>query len=176
MPESLLPVPQKLPTFAHIQKEISSMLSVSDDELTPKQRQIMDDYLDELGIQESRKIDNFCQFLRLEAARADALKTEAQRLSSMARTAEKRIAYLKTRYLAIMQEHGIHDKVKGEIYTLSIRSTPVVAVEASELIPEEFWNVKVERSIDKVMVKNWLKAGKPVPGCYLRNSYSLQAR
>ena len=176
MSETLLDTPQRLPAFASIQEEISSMLSVPDGELSPEQRQLMDAYLNSLGVQEARKIDNFCQFLRLEKARIESLKAESQRLASMARTAEKRIAYLKSRYLSIMQEHGIHDKIRGDVYTLSIRSTPVVAVENPELVPDEFWNVKEERNVDKVMVKNCLKAGKPVPGCRLQNSFILQAR
>ena len=165
-----------LPTFSSIQEEISAMLALPDDELDLEQRQLMDAYLNSLGTLEARKIDNFCQFLRMESARIDALRAESQRLAGMARTAEKRITYLKTSYLGIMQTHGIYDRIRGSVYTLSIRTIPVVVVDEPDLVPQEFWNVKEERSIDKMMVKSRLKAGHAVPGCSLKNSYTLQAR
>lgn len=165
-----------LPTFSSIQEEISAMLALPDDELDLEQRQLMDAYLNSLGTLEARKIDSFCQFLRMESARIDALRAESQRLAGMARTAEKRITYLKTSYLGIMQTHGIYDRIRGSVYTLSIRTIPVVVVDEPDLVPQEFWNVKEERSIDKMMVKSRLKAGLAVPGCSLKNSYTLQAR
>lgn len=167
--------PSKLPKFSHVQEEISSMLSIADSDLTEQQRQVMDSYLNMLACQEAEKIDRFCQFLRLETARAEALKAEAQRLSSMAKTAENRIAFLKSRYLSIMQTYGVR-KVKGNVYTASIRESPVVAVDSPDLVPDDFWKVKIERSLDKQMVKNHLAQGINVPGCAMRTSYSLQTR
>ena len=175
MTNTLPALPQNTPNFAHVQEEISSMLSVADKDLTDEQRHLMDVYLNMLACQEAEKIDRFCQFIRLETARMEALKAEAQRLSGMAKTAENRIAFLKMHYLSIMQAYGLR-KVKGNMYTASIREVPVVSVENPDMVPDDFWKMKIDRSIDKMMVKNHLVQGKDVPGCILQTSYSLQTR
>lgn len=106
-----------MPTFDQIQTEILAMISIPDEELTDDQRAMMDAYLDELGRQEAAKVDAFAQFLKIQAATADACKKEASRLSDKARTAENRIAWLKAKYLDIMQANGLR-KVQGNAYTL----------------------------------------------------------
>ena len=65
---------QKAPTFDDIQTEIAAMLDIPDEELTDEQRQVMEDYLDELGVAEAAKVDGFAQFIRLETASAEAMK------------------------------------------------------------------------------------------------------
>ena len=48
-----------MPNFADIQTEIAAMLDIPDEELTDEQRQVMEDYLDELGVAEAAKVDGF---------------------------------------------------------------------------------------------------------------------
>ena len=98
-----------LPTFDHIEEELSAMLSIPDEELTEE------------------------------------------------------------------QQHGLR-KISGNVYTASVRESQAVAIEDQAAIPAEFWKVKEERSVDKVMVKNHIKAGQVVPGCSLIPTYSLQTR
>lgn len=163
-------------TFRQIQGEISAMLDVPDAELTPEQKAEMDAYLAELGQQEADKVDAFAQFLRLETARMEALKEEARRLSGRARTIESRLSWLKAEYLGIMQYHGLQ-KVQGNAYTLSTRKSSVVVVPADiSGLPEIFLRRKETVEADKAVIKDALKAGQDVPGCELRDSYSLQVK
>lgn len=164
-----------LPTFDHIEEELSAMLSIPDEELTEEQKLALEQYLDELGQQEADKIDRFCQFVRIETERAEAIKAESKRLARKAQTAQSRIDYIKARYLNVMQQHGVR-KISGKVYTASVRESQAVAIENQAVIPAEFWKVKEERSVDKVMVKNHIKAGQVVPGCSLIPTYSLQTR
>lgn len=164
-----------LPTFDHIEEELSAMLSIPDEELTEEQKLDLEQYLDELGQQEADKIDRFCQFVRIETERAEAIKAESKRLARKAQTAQSRIDYIKDRYLSIMQQHGVR-KISGKVYTASVRESQAVAIENQAVIPEEFWKVKEERSVDKAMVKNSIKAGIEVPGCSLVPTYSLLTR
>lgn len=107
-----------MPSFQNIQEEISSMLSIPDEELTPEQRSAMDAYLDDLGRMEVRKVDAFGRFLRLEQDHIDALKQEAQRLAARAKAAQNRIDGLRNHYVATMQQSGV-TKIRGDIYCLS---------------------------------------------------------
>ena len=164
-----------LPTFDHIEEELSAMLSIPDEELTEEQKLDLEQYLDELAGQEADKIDRFCQFVRIETERAEAIKEESRRLARKAQTGQSRIDYIKARYLNIMQQHGVR-KVSGKVYTASVRESQAVAIEDQNAIPAEFWKVKEERTVDKVMVKNHIKAGQVVPGCSLIPTYSLLTR
>lgn len=160
-------------TFAQIQEEIAGMLDIPDDELNEEQRLALDAYLEELGSQEQEKVDNFAQFIRIEGARAEALKAEAARLASKARTAANRIAYLKDRYLDAMQRNGLQ-KVRGQIYALSVRAADVVTITNEAILPEKFVMEKTTIMPDKLAIKDALKKGEAVPGAILDKSYSLR--
>jgi len=73
-----------MPSFSDICDEISSMLSIPDEDLTDEQRAAMSAYLDDLAGQEADKVDAFGSFIRVESARAEACKKEAQRLANKA--------------------------------------------------------------------------------------------
>jgi hypothetical protein len=160
-------------TFAQIQEEIAGMLDIPDDELNEEQRLALDAYLEELGSQEQEKVDNFAQFVRIEGARAEALKAEAARLASKARTAANRISYLKERYLDAMQRNGLQ-KVRGQIYALSVRASDVVTITNEAILPEKFVLEKTTIMPDKLAIKDALKKGESVPGAILDKSYSLR--
>lgn len=160
-------------TFSQIQDEIRNMLDVPDDELTDEQREVMCSYLDMLGDQERAKVDAFAQFVRIESARAEALKVEAARLASKARTAANRISFLKERYLDAMQRNGLTN-VRGQVYALSVRATDVVTITNETILPERFVVEKTTIMPDKMAIKDALKKGEAIPGAILDKSYSLR--
>ena len=160
-------------TFSQIQDEIRNMLDVPDDELTDEQREVMCSYLDELGGQEADKVDAFGSFIRLEAARAEALKVEAARLASKARTAANRISFLKSRYLDAMQRNGLQN-VRGQVYALSVRATDVVTITNEVMLPKQYVVEKTTIMPDKMAIKDALKKGEDIPGAILDKSYSLR--
>lgn len=162
-----------MPSFMQIQDEIRNMLDVPNDELTDEQRKTMYAYLDELGSQEADKVDAFAQFIRMESARADALKAEAARLSAKARTAADRIAFLKSYYLDAMKLHGLQ-KVRGQVYAISVRATDVVTITNEAILPERFVTEKTTIMPDKLAIRDALKKGDDIPGAILDKSYSLR--
>ena len=168
-----------MPTFAEIQEEIKNMLDIPDDELDAEQKAAMNAYLDELAKQEADKIDSFAQFIRLESERAEATRKESQRLAARARTAENNIAYLKNRYTDIMLQNGLK-KINGAVYTLSVRKSEKVSApespEGLEALPDIYKRVKTTVEPDKTTIKEALKGGLAIPGCSLREAYSLQVR
>ena len=159
-------------SFADIQEEIRNMLELSDEELTDEQRAAMDAYLDELGQQEADKIDAFCSFIRIEAARAKALKEEAAYLSKRARAAENRLDGLKAHYMAIMVQNDLK-KVEGNTHKISLRNSKSVLVEDAAIatLPPEF--VKVETTPIKTAIKDFLAKGNELPGCSIVEKQSL---
>lgn len=163
-----------MPKLANIMEEISNMLAVPDDELTPEQQAVMDEYLDELGEQEAEKIDGFVAFMRKEAARASFMKEEAKRLNASARAIDNKLERFKTYYMGVMQAHGV-TKISGKVYTASVRDTPRADVIEDQL-PEQWWNVKTTREPAKAEILKALKAGEVIPGASIGHSYSLITR
>lgn len=165
-----------MPTFNEIQQEIAGMLSIPDEELTPEQREAMNVYIDELAKLEADKVDGFGQFLKIQAALADACKEESRRLAAKARTAESRLAWLKEHYTIALRENGLK-KVSGNAYTISVREYEGVAVTAqTEELPELYRRTKTTVEPDKAVIKESLKSGLTIPGCALVKTYSLQVR
>ena len=164
-----------MPSFSDIQDEISSMLSIPDEDLTDEQRAAMDAYLNDLAGAEADKVDAFGQFVRLESAKADACKKEAQRLANKAKTAEGRISYLKHLYLCTMQQNGLK-KVQGSAYTLSIREADSVDVTDVAALPDMYLRRKESVEPDKTVLKEALKGGLEIPGATLVKTSSLQIR
>ena len=101
-----------MPTFNEIQQEIAGMLSIPDEELTPGQREAMDAYMDELAKVEADKVDGFGQFLKIQAALADACKEEAKRLIAKAKAAEASLARLKEHYTFTLRQR-LHNQRPG---------------------------------------------------------------
>lgn len=154
-----------MPTFNEIQQEIAGMLCIPDEELTPEQREAMNVYIDELAKLEADKVDGFGQFLKIQAALADACKEESRRL-----------AWLKEHYTIALRENGLK-KVSGNAYTISVRETEAVAVTAQmEELPELYRRTKTTVEPDKPTIKEALKGGLTIPGCALVKTYSLQVR
>ena len=164
-----------MPKFSDICDEISSMLSIPDEDLTDEQRAAMDAYLNDLAGAEADKVDAFGQFVRLESAKADACKKEAQRLANKAKTAEGRISYLKHLYLCTMQSNGLK-KVQGGAYTLSIREADSVDVTDVSVLPDMYIRRKESVEPDKTVLKEALKGGLEIPGATLVKTSSLQIR
>ena len=164
-----------MPKFSDICDEISSMLSIPDDDLTDDQRAAMAAYLDELAGQEADKVDAFGSFIRVESARAEACKKESQRLANKAKTAEGRISYLKHMYLCTMQSNGLK-KVQGSAYTLSIREADSVDVTDVAALPDMYIRRKESVEPDKTVLKEALKGGLEIPGAMLVKTSSLQIR
>ena len=162
-----------MPSFSQIQEEVRAMLDIDESELTDEQKETLCAYLDELGDQEQAKVDAFAQFVRMESARAEALKAEAARLASKARTAANRISYLKNRYLDAMQRNGLTN-VRGQVYALSVRATDVVTITNEVMLPKRFVVEKTTIMPDKLAIKDALKKGEDIPGAILDKSYSLR--
>ena len=176
---------QRLPSFAAIQEEIQNILetydSVDNDlgeyslTLNEEQQAELDSYLEMLGTQEAEKVDGFAQFIRMSEAQQAALKAEADRLLKRARSIENTRNFLKSRYLEVMERHGLK-KVSGSTYTLSRRATKCVQIVDESIVPAGVKREKIVVEPDKRIIMELLKDGQEVPGCQLAESVSLQVR
>ena len=161
--------------FSAIQQEIAAMLEVADEDLDSIQKEAMNEYLDMLAGQEADKVDGFAGFIREQSARAEYLKSEAQRIAAKGRSIERRLDGLKAHYLHIMQTHGL-SRVAGSTYTLSTRKSSRVDVPDVAALPDAYKVTKTEVTPDRKAIAAALKAGEAVPGASLVEGVSLQIR
>ena len=107
---------------------------------------------------------------RADAAMADGLKTLIGEYERRAERLRDRAARRREAARDLMEAIGVV-KIERPEFTLSLSPAPqsVREIDAS-LIPERFWRVKVERSIDKNLIRDAIKAGETVPGCALSNA------
>ena len=162
-------------TMAQIQEEINNIMSsIEDLSLDSEEaRETLSIYLDFLGNQEADKIDGFVQWIKMETARIKAIREEAERLRAMAQSAERRIEFLKSKYIEIFMANGLK-KVKGNIYSASLRDMQSVSVENVADLPRDLCRVKVEP--DKAAIKTRLQDGEEIPGCMLVTRKTIQFR
>lgn len=156
-----------LPSFEGIELEIANIMETEEAELSEEARACLEEYIDMLAGQEAEKIDGFCQFMRLQAARCDAIRAEASRLYKKAQAMEGRMRWLKEHYLAVMLGRNLK-RIRGNAYTLTVRNSTRVEVDHPELLEgTEYARVKLEVSPDKQAIKNALRQGELIPGCRL---------
>ena len=165
-----------MPRMTDILDELASIMSISEEDLTPEQRESRAAYAEELKQDAAAKIDAFGGYLREQVDRAKACKAEADRLTKKARNIEANIGWLQHVYLTAMQQADM-PKIKGQVYTASIRHTPHVEVDDVGLL-DTFYarEIPARREPDKKAIAEFLKGGGTLPGCRLVQSDSLQIR
>lgn len=159
-------------SFADYLHEIQNIMDIDPSELNEEQSKAWYAMLEELNGAVSDKVDAFAGFLRLEAARAKAIKEEASYLTKKARAIENKIDNIKSFYMRTMIENNL-TKVVGTTHKISLRNNKSVCVDdaAIDTLPDEF--LKVEKSPIKTAIKKALEEGREISGCSIVETQSL---
>lgn len=160
--------------LAEERNALDDLLALDEGEWTDAAESLAND----LTAQLVRKADGFGSYIRDLEANADAIKAEETRLAARRKALESRVDWLKRSGLMALDRMG-ETKVAGTLFTLAVqKNPPSVDVPASlEGLPAEYVRVVPEsRVADKTAIAKALKAGADVPGCALRESYSLRIR
>lgn len=131
---------------------------VSDDE---EQQELIAQWLEQLGEECDRKLDNYCALINEMLARAEVRKAEAKRMMELAASDENRARLLKDRLKCFFEKHQLKT-LETARYKLSVtkNSTRPLIVNpniALAQLPEEYKKVSVE--LDTAAVREALKQG-----------------
>ena len=138
-------------------------------------RELVTNSLNEIEDNIKDKADNVVRFIRNLESEANAIKEEEKRLAEMRKKREKQVENLK-QYLFDFTKVADGQKIKGSIFTVSIKKNPAsVVVDDLEAIPEEYKRVKTVIEADKTLLKKVLKDGK-VAGVHLEQKESLNIK
>ncbi len=124
-----------------------------------------------LKIERDEKIENIALWIKNLRAESAAIKEEAKNLTGRAKTAENKADRL---------EKYIGNALAGEKFNtsrvaISWRKSTSVECEDMSVVPFEYLRYK-EPELDKVKVRDVLKTGGSVAGCYLQERQSMSIK
>ena len=122
------------------------------------------------------KIENISRLIKNFEAERDSFKKEADRLNSKAKSYDNKVKNLK-RYLEDSLTHAGVDKVKGDMFTVSLQNNPL-SLSVSDLsnIPDEFIRTP-EPTVNKRELLAYIKeTGEVLDGVKLEQKKSLRIR
>lgn len=135
-------------------------------------KQALQDTLDSIEGAIEVKAHNIVKLIK--SMNTDAIDAEIKRLTDRKKAINNRKDGLK-QYLQTQMELLGKDKIKGELFTLTIKNNPpALEITDSSIIPAKYQVVSY--SVDNTAIKSDLKAGAEVPGARLTQGRSLTIR
>ncbi len=127
-------------------------------------------HLDELKIDRHIKIENCGIMIKNWQSLADSIKAEEETLKRRRQILENRAEWL-TNYLIYCLKPG--EKYNAGKVELRWRKSEAVEIVDEFKIPDEYIKIVQESRIDKMAIKEKLKAGEEIPGAALVTKQNL---
>ena len=119
--------------------------------------------LEQLQAERQQKLENIALYIKNLDSDAAAIKAEEEALASRRKRTEKKAERLRNLLIHSMAENGDTDFTTARC-ACKIKNSERTEILDVNLIPDEFINVKVEKSPDKTAIKKAIKAGAEVAG------------
>ena len=140
-------------------------------------QQTLNDTLEGIEGEFEYKAEAYAKIIKNLESDAEGLKAEIDRLTQRKKAIENNVKRLKMTLQSAMAFTG-KIKFKTDLFSFGIqKNAPSVVLETEdlEIVPEEF--IKTKYEIDKVAIKDALKAGTELPGvAHLEQGESLRIR
>jgi hypothetical protein len=130
------------------------------------------DTLEAMGAGE--KVESYCKIIKQFQSDVEMFKGEIDRLTARKKAAENGVERMKDALLAFLQLTG-QDKVKAGSFAVSTATTQAVFIADEMAIPCKYL-VEQPPKIDKIGIKNALKAGEEVNGAALIDNKGVRIR
>lgn len=121
------------------------------------------------------KSENYAYITKQFDGEIDIIDNEIKRLQQAKKSREKTIQRLKDTIELAMLTFEI-DKIETPLIKISFRKSESVEVTDVNELPNEFKVIKVTETADKLKIKDAIKAGINIIGCYLKNNRNLQIK
>ena len=136
-------------------------------------KELIKNSMEQLALETNEKIENIIKYIKNLEATATALETEVKRLNDRKVKTLKKVDHLKN-YLKDFTNTLDSKKYNTGIFNISIRKNAAsVIVDNEFLVPDEFCKTEVIRKVDKVALKEKLKAGEVIEGVKLQQTESI---
>lgn len=133
-------------------------------------------YLIEAEVDLTEKAENIAKWIKNLEAERDIFKKEAVRLSEKSRSLDNKVTSLK-HYLQDSLEVAGVDKVKGELFTVSVQNNPIsLNVNSIDHIPAEFKRTPEPVVNKRELLKYIKETGEIFEGVEVRQTKSIRIR
>ena len=143
-----------------------------DSEPTPEQLNEINARLEINAHEFNAKAEAYAAVITQKRSEAEFLKAEAKKLIARANAAENLADRLQDRIAWAMNAQGM-DKVELPHFRLRFHNSVSVKIVDTNLLPESYMKVKIDRQPDKTGIKQAIQSGMPVPGAELESKRSL---
>ena len=158
-------------TLYEINNELARLMEDAVDEETGEINEDAIKALEEMQMAWDEKVENIGCFIKNLKADADAIKAEKMALAKRQQTAENKAERLQ-QYLTDMLGGQTSSSPRVAI---SYRKSTQVKCDDIFKVPDEWLRYK-DPELDKKAVKEALKNGEEVPGCYLEETRNIQIK
>ena len=135
----------------------------------------LQEYLDSAQISLQNKVMDVVGYSQSLKAYGEAVKLEAERLSSLSKSIERRSNNLKAYLSYCMQKNGL-ERIETPIAILSFRKSEQLEIINPEQVPNNFKKVTEIVTIDKLAIKKAINEGEEVAGVQLNHIKNLQIK
>ena len=162
-------------TLYELTDEFKSLLELAEDPEIDEE--VLRDTMEAIDGEIEDKADGYAKVLKQMESDVAGLKAEESRLNEHRKVLENNMKRMKTSLQAAMDITGKR-KFKTELFSFGIQKNPAAVVMDDpyiENIPEEYL-IQQEPKVDKVKIKEDLKAGKDLGFAHLEQTESLRIR
>ena len=138
---------------------------------TELDEEVYNEVLDLLKKELANKSSNILKYLNNLQADLEQIKLEKQRLDKIKKSKESKYNKLSDYIISVMTNLD-KAKIETEIGNYALRKSTKVEILDEKLIPEEYFNISIDKTVDKVALKEVLKS-KEIPGVKLSIGYNL---
>lgn len=119
----------------------------------------------------STKSSNILKYMNNLQADLEQIRLEKQRLDKIKKSKESKYSRLSDYIITIMTNLD-KAKIETDIGNYALRKSTKVEVIDEALIPEEYFNISIDKTVNKVTLKEVLKS-QEIPGVKLTTGYNL---
>ena len=156
-----------------LNQNFNNLIEVLENTEDENLKELIKNSMDQLALETNEKIENIIKYIKNLEATATALETEVKRLNDRKFKTLKKVDHLKN-YLKDFTNTLDNKKYNTGIFNISIRKNAAsVIVDNEFLVPDEFCKTEIIRKVDKVALKEKLKAGEVIEGVKLQQTESI---
>jgi hypothetical protein len=134
-------------------------------------QEVYEEIMNILKIELSNKSSNILKYLNNLQADLEQIKLEKQRLDKIKKSKEAKYNRLSDYIISVMTNLD-KAKIETNIGNYALRKSTKVEILDEKLIPEEYFNISIDKTVNKVTLKEVLKS-QEVPGVRLATGYNL---
>lgn len=134
-------------------------------------QEVYEEIMNILKIELSNKSSNILKYLNNLQADLEQIKLEKQRLDKIKKSKESKYKKLSDYIISVMTNLD-KAKIETDIGNYALRKSTKVEILDEKLIPEEYFNISIDKTVDKLTLKEILKS-QEIPGVRLATGFNL---